>query len=63
MSMRHRHYPDPEEDKLLESPRNTEHSGYLATSSKECKGGRGPNVLMPPVLEKDRGVITPLNKE
>jgi hypothetical protein len=63
MSMRHRHYPDPEEDQHLESPRNNVRSGCLAISIKERKGGRGPNVLMPPVPEKDRAVITPLNKE
>jgi hypothetical protein len=63
MSMRHRHYPDPEEQHLLDSPRNDEHARCLVTSSKERKGGRGPNVLMPPVPEKDRAVITPLNKE
>ena len=63
MSMRHRHYPDPKEEHPLETPRHDEPSGCLVTSSKERKGGRGPNVLMPPVPEKDRAVITPLNKE
>lgn len=63
MPLRHRHYPDPEEELLLEHPRNDGRSGCLITATKERKGGRGPNVLMPPVPEKDRAVITPLNKE
>uniref|UniRef100_I1QP83 Uncharacterized protein n=1 Tax=Oryza glaberrima TaxID=4538 RepID=I1QP83_ORYGL len=63
MSRRHRHYPDPEVEDHFEDSTQDEPSDSLVTSTKESKGGRGPNVLMAPVPEKDRAVITPLNKD
>lgn len=63
MSRRHRHYPDPEVEDHFEDSTQDEPSDSLVTSTKESKGGRGPNVLMAPVPEKDRAVITPLSKE
>ncbi|EAZ30112.1 hypothetical protein OsJ_14173 [Oryza sativa Japonica Group] len=63
MSRRHRHYPDPEVEDHFEDSTQDEPSNSLVTSTKESKGGRGPNVLMAPVPEKDRAVITPLNKD
>uniref|UniRef100_A0A0E0JTI6 Uncharacterized protein n=1 Tax=Oryza punctata TaxID=4537 RepID=A0A0E0JTI6_ORYPU len=62
MSRRHRHYPDPEVEDHFEDSTQDEPSDSF-TTTKESKGGRGPNVLMAPVPEKDRAVITPLNKD
>ncbi|WVZ85617.1 hypothetical protein U9M48_032521, partial [Paspalum notatum var. saurae] len=59
MSNRHRHYP---EEECSDDQSQDETLKTLVPSSKK-RGGRGPNVLMGPLLDRDKSVITPLNKD
>ncbi|KAF0888559.1 hypothetical protein E2562_014766 [Oryza meyeriana var. granulata] len=59
MSMRHRCYP---EEEPFEDRSQDETLGTLVTSPRK-QSGLGPNILMGLVMDRDKAVITPLNKD
>ncbi|WVZ51447.1 hypothetical protein U9M48_002594, partial [Paspalum notatum var. saurae] len=59
MSSRHQHYP---EEECSDDQSQDETLRTLVPASKK-RGRHGPSVLMGPLLDRDKAVITPLNKE